>query len=118
MVRQHQDDETWCRNRLVNDIDPCAISTPTSCQDLYIAVRQAFRTNCGTTGYNPVADVNKDDVVNTLDISQIARNITDNTWCSQRLADNSSSCIVDSTIENPEGNFVQQIIQNFTNILR
>jgi len=56
------------------------VSSGSTCADLAL-VKAAFGSKVGQTTYNPVADVNKDGVVNIIDLSTVARALPAGTAC-------------------------------------
>jgi hypothetical protein len=51
-----------------------------TCKDLEI-VKASFGTKTGQSGFNPMADVNGDGIVNVLDLSTVARQLPVGTTC-------------------------------------
>jgi hypothetical protein len=103
-VRQNYMSADWCKSRLADTRDICRqpqpSSSPTSsdqCQQLNIRVTNAFSSACGDSRYDGVADLNRDRNVNTLDISELRRNYSDNSWCEARLTDTTDPCTNHST---------------------
>jgi hypothetical protein len=54
---------------------------------------QAFGASCTASTWDPIADVNKDRIVNMNDVSLFASNQNDEIWCYARMNDNFDSVI-------------------------
>lgn len=110
---------------------PTPVSTPNPqssninpvCQSLYNKIQERYRSSCEDSGYDVVADVNKDRIINSLDLGQVRQNANNQEWCQQRLNDQTNPCINTQTINptplpTPAGNIFQQIWQSITNLTR
>ncbi|NIO45151.1 MAG: hypothetical protein GTN36_06410 [Candidatus Aenigmarchaeota archaeon] len=84
-------DETGCD---VGETCCCLPGEPTSCEILLERVQDHLNTECCQSGYDTVADVNKDGDINVIDMSIVVghRDAGDETWCDERLSDYSSPC--------------------------
>jgi len=69
--------------------------SPKVCQDLFDLVVSKFGTSCGHPNYDPVADINKDKIINIFDLSQVGFYCgSDGIWCQARLDDTTDPCLV------------------------
>lgn len=136
-LRRNYSDDAWCSTRLDDQIDPCPQPSPTpssipsttlgpNCQRLYDTIRQAYFSTCGDPQFNSRADVNKDRVVNGLDIHDLNQNHTDENWCLVKLNDNTDSCATQtpdnlttqSVSPNQNNSFFGPIWQGITGIFK
>ncbi|NIO45153.1 MAG: hypothetical protein GTN36_06420 [Candidatus Aenigmarchaeota archaeon] len=65
---------------------------PTSCEILLERVQDHLNTECCQSGYDRVADVNKDKIIDVGDQNLVSQNIYNIEWCDERLNDYSSPC--------------------------
>ena len=73
-------DEACCQG-LWDDTDPCPPPPSHTCVELQDRITDTFGESCGTVGYDPVADVNKDQTINVFDIVMLALCEGDDTCC-------------------------------------
>src|SRR3989344_5591003 len=65
-----------------------------SCDDLNNLITSSSYTSCGNVNYDKRADLDKDKSVNQFDLSLFVPHNTDETWCEERLADNTDPCLL------------------------
>ena len=63
------------------------------CQNLLDIVNAAMGKQCGEVGYDKIADIDKNTIVNVMDILSVSVNCGVGTWCQDRLDDTSSPCM-------------------------
>ncbi|MDD4627882.1 MAG: hypothetical protein PHE68_00620, partial [Candidatus Peribacteraceae bacterium] len=63
-----------------------AMNSANSCPQLYNQIVSAWRKSCGQTGYNPVADIDKNKQVGTSDYALYSSNYKKIGWCQQQLS--------------------------------
>ena len=66
---------------------------PESCENLLSLVLKKSGNACGDPEYDPVADVNKDKIIDIFDIVEISINCGNGDWCQERLNDYSNPCV-------------------------
>jgi len=84
-VSPNYTNETWCKNKLNDKTNPC------TCEDLLNLIKAHFNKKCGDSNYSPIADVNKDKIINILDTSLVGAN-NNITWCQTKLNDKTNPC--------------------------
>ena len=62
------------------------------CFQLYSKIDASYHKDCGETGYDPVADIDKNGRVSSGDETLYDAHKTDQTWCQQRLSETTSPC--------------------------
>jgi len=71
-----------------------ACNIPDSCQQLYNLILENYGRRCSDSGYNPVADLNKDGVVDDEDSGTFEDNKCHESWCKVMLSITSNPCII------------------------
>lgn len=74
------------------------LSVGISCQTLLNQIKNVFGATCQNYLYNPVADINKDKIVNILDFSNLAANSNNEAWCQNALNNLSNPCSYSAVI--------------------
>jgi hypothetical protein len=70
------------------------LSSINYCSQLYNKLIASYNKSCGETGYDAVADIDKDKKVGLGDLSFYAANKTNETWCKEKLDNTTNPCIV------------------------
>jgi len=126
-VNSYCGNEQWCQS-MINDIsDPCLITSiatttiipmplpttipttistvtttipclPEVCNNLLELVKSKFGTGCGNSNYNFIADINKDRVINLVDLTTVNSYCGNEQWCQMILDDNINPCLITTTI--------------------
>ena len=74
-------------------IDPVACPCPPEiCHDLLVLVVNSYGAKCGDPKYNPIADANKDKVVNVYDAVTVTSQCGDAVACQAMWNDTSNPC--------------------------
>jgi len=78
---------------------------PPDCQDLFDRVNAAYGASCGDSGYDRVADVDKDEDVDLFDVREVSKYCGgDGGWCQDTLNNLTDPCslieICDDSIDN------------------
>ncbi len=90
LLSAHITDAAWCATKKAETTNPCV--TPASCTYLQQGVTGHYLGSCGTVKYDPVFDLNKDKIINALDISLITTKINDAAWCDAMKAATTNPC--------------------------
>jgi len=65
---------------------------PAECVQLYQIIFNSFGHFCGSPLYNPVADLNKDRIVDMLDTAIFGKHVCDASFCESALSDTTNPC--------------------------
>jgi serine protease AprX len=65
---------------------------PGYCQILSDWIKAYLNEECGDSGYNSTADINKDKIINILDGVAVELNWYNETWCKEKYEDQSNPC--------------------------
>jgi subtilisin family serine protease len=76
---------------LVKDTFPICSVAP-SCIELLTKVKASYGLMCGQEGYDYVADVNEDEIVDALDFGTVVSKKEDENWCSETLNRDAFAC--------------------------
>lgn len=78
---------------------PTPFQCAADCQKLLDRLKQAFLKECGQEGYDKIADVNKDKIVNIFDGVLISRNCDNRSnLCTDKLNDSTDPCQPQTTL--------------------
>ncbi|MBU0569313.1 carboxypeptidase-like regulatory domain-containing protein [Patescibacteria group bacterium] len=68
------------------------------CQQLYAKIQASWNKSCGQTGYDAIADIDKDGKVSYSDLAYYAPNRTNQIYCQQKLEDTTNPCVTSYSI--------------------
>ncbi|MDD5075252.1 MAG: DUF4215 domain-containing protein, partial [Candidatus Peribacteraceae bacterium] len=80
---------------------PSFCSLTNSCPQLYNKIVSAWQKSCSQTGYNPVADIDKNKQVGTSDYALYSSNYKKIGWCQQQLSNTTDPCLCGNGLLNP-----------------
>jgi len=86
----------------------------TYCPQLYAKLTASYQKSCGEAGYDFSADINKDKTVGFEDVSLYSANMTNETWCQQKLSETTSPC---TTSYNTNDNSLASISDSLAKIM-
>ncbi|MFH8120423.1 MAG: hypothetical protein QXS37_06480 [Candidatus Aenigmatarchaeota archaeon] len=97
-VGEYYCDSTEAKFEILNCKDDCycsdgACSFPETCKQLNATIMNAFGSRCGDVKYNPIADLNKDGVVDIKDVVNFSQNICNSTFCFDALSNTYNPCV-------------------------
>jgi len=99
-VVNHQEDERWCKDKLLTEEDPCQPEPAIGpkCQELYDLTISLQGKKCGDAEYDKIADLNKDTFISPSDsiwvvnkVNRVSQLESEN-WCMEKLDDNTNHC--------------------------
>ncbi len=64
----------------------------TPCQSLMETIKSTYGRSCAASGYNSIADINKDTYIDVLDYSLAVTNYNSSEWCRSALRNDASPC--------------------------
>jgi hypothetical protein len=83
----------WCQSKLNDLTDPCMSCPPASCQNLLDMLNAAYRSDCNSINYNPVADVDKNKKVDLTDLASVVNSCGNGNWCQSKLNNLTDPCV-------------------------
>lgn len=69
-----------------------------ACDELLDGVLSHYLTNCSSLNYDPVFDLNKDKIINSVDYSMIVGNMQNEAWCVEKKNSTENLCSEDKKV--------------------
>lgn len=88
------------------------------CAQLGAIVQAAFQQSCSDPKYDPRADINKDQSVNSLDLIQVMQNISDDSWCQTKIQSQTNPCSGVTTTVNSSAQASQSGLDAFLKFVK
>ena len=87
--------ESWCKNQMEKTFDPCDIPSNigVSSTNLLAILTESYRTQCGDTKYNKIADIDNSKTIDFDDLGIFALHAEDESWCNAQLQKTFDPCI-------------------------